>query len=167
MPVNSILMDFLVADSQMATVEGQMRLSTILRLVLEKYVPELTTVHSSFCEKNGFFVVFAGKNGAHCTVRGFLKGIISCNIEYFREENEEALVSFEVTFEPGSQAIRLFDVLPILILCERIRALLQNSQDLGTELKSKLNCSRYKVFPCLRRGCPFDVYLTTSGMLFG
>lgn len=39
----------------------------------------------------------------------------------------------------------------------------QEGRLLETSLQCALRCKRSKMFPPIRRGAPFDVYLTTSG----
>lgn len=46
--------------------------------------------------QGGFFQVFTADRGVFVTVRGFVEGHVSINIEYFKSEEDPPLFSYEV-----------------------------------------------------------------------
>jgi spermine synthase len=63
--------------------------------VLANYIPGLKRQQTvSFA--GSFIVLLTGDRGTHVTLRGFPQGLVTCNIEYFKEDEEKPLLLFEV-----------------------------------------------------------------------
>jgi spermine synthase len=63
--------------------------------VLANYVPGLKRQQTlSFA--GSFIVLLTGDRGTHVTFRGFPQGLLTCNIEYYKEDEEKPLLLFEV-----------------------------------------------------------------------
>jgi hypothetical protein len=59
---------------------------------------------------DSFIVLLTGDRGTHITLRGFPQGIVTCNTEYYKEDEEKPLLLFEVMhmaphFSPVKQFI--------------------------------------------------------------
>ncbi|KAJ1528729.1 hypothetical protein ONE63_007119 [Megalurothrips usitatus] len=81
---------------------------------------------------DGFLQILTADRGVSVTVRGFVEGFIAVNIEYFKGEEEPPLFNYE------------------------------EGRLLESSLQCALRSNRCKMFPPIRRGAPFDVYLTSS-----
>jgi spermine synthase len=66
-----------------------------MEAVLSSYVPGLKRQHI-FNFAGSFIVLLTGDRGTHVTLRGFPQGLVTCNIEYYKEDEEKPLFLFEV-----------------------------------------------------------------------
>jgi hypothetical protein len=66
-----------------------------MEAVLSSYVPGLKRQHT-FNFAGSFIVLLTGDRGTHVTLRGFPQGIVTCNIEYYKEDEDKPLFLFEV-----------------------------------------------------------------------
>lgn len=96
MAINTILLDLSV--DPLKVVEKH-TFHTTIQDVLLKFLPELKETHSTDFKNGGFMTTFTAVRDSFVTVRGFPKGFVSINIEYFRDDGEEPLLSFEVSFK--------------------------------------------------------------------
>ena len=63
--------------------------------VLSSYVPGLKR-QQILNFAGSFIVLLTGDRGTHVTLRGFPQGLVTCNIEYYKEDEEQPLLVFEV-----------------------------------------------------------------------
>ncbi|XP_054261028.1 spermine synthase-like isoform X2 [Macrosteles quadrilineatus] len=129
MAVNTILLDLTVDPQKIVEKNG---LKSAVQDVLSKFIPELKEVYTSDFQGGGTLYTFTAVRDSFITVRAFTKGVISINIEYYREDSDEPLLSFE------------------------------KSRSLDVQLRFALSATRSKLFPPIRRGARFDVYLNSS-----
>lgn len=66
-----------------------------MEAVLANYVPGLKR-QQTFGFAGSFIVLLTGDRGTHVTFRGFPQGLVTCNIEYYKEDEEKPLLLFEV-----------------------------------------------------------------------
>ncbi|CAH1402238.1 unnamed protein product [Nezara viridula] len=91
MAVNTILMDFSVKSSKLQNDQQE----ELLTKVLENYFPQLFKVHSRSIEDGGYIVLFTAHRGSFITARSFPQGLLTINIEYYKNESDEELISFK------------------------------------------------------------------------
>lgn len=91
MAVNTILLDFSVKSSKHLNDQQE----ELLTKVLENYLPQLNKVHKRIMDDGGFIILFTALRGSFITVRGFPQGLLTVNIEYYKNESDEELISFQ------------------------------------------------------------------------
>lgn len=95
MAVNTILMDFSIDPKQ---VKNDSQLSVILTNVeniLRDYLTNLKLINT-FSVEDGIFKLYSSDLGSIVNIRIFGNGLITVNIEYYKGEKQEPLLSFEV-----------------------------------------------------------------------
>lgn len=97
MAVNTLLLDFSIDPSQIKS-ENQItiistKLENILRDFLTNFKPS-----NSFHLEGSTIKVYTSDLGTLTTVRIYNHGLITVNIEYYKGENQEPVISFEVGF---------------------------------------------------------------------
>lgn len=92
MAVNTILLDFTVKPSQLPYSQQE----DLMTNVLENFFPHLTKVHKREMEDGGFLLFFTAIRGSFLSVRSFPQGLITINIEYYKQDSEEEILSFKV-----------------------------------------------------------------------
>ncbi|XP_065338334.1 spermine synthase isoform X2 [Cloeon dipterum] len=131
MAINTILMDFKVNEP--AKLDSGSNIQTDVHQVLEQFIPGLNMHMMQDCGPDGILILWSGPRSCLVTLRAFRgPGLISISIEYYRGEEEDALLSFD------------------------------QSRALECQIKNTLGASRGKILPALRRGATLDVYMTTS-----
>lgn len=155
MAVNTLLMDFSVEPTETRSESQVSALASNLEKILRDYLTNLKSLYT-FVVDGGIFKLYSSDFGATTNLRIFGSGLITVNIEYFKEEKQEPLLTFEVR-SLRNRHLRIL----ITILC----VLLQQSKQLEQCICMSLNCFRTKLFPPLKRGASFDVYLTSSGSI--
>ncbi|KAK6641817.1 hypothetical protein RUM44_013534 [Polyplax serrata] len=134
MAVHTYLLDFTLEPSHCETVEGRTSIKENIESCLKEYISDLRC--DSYKELDGgFLALFFGANGSFITVRGLKQGIVTINIEYYKPDLEDDMLSFE--------QLRLLEL------------------SVGSALAS----TRSKHLPPIKRGAAIDVYLTTSGSM--
>ncbi|EEB20051.1 Spermine synthase, putative [Pediculus humanus corporis] len=131
MAVNTFLLDFTVNPNACETVEDRYMIKENVESCLKEYIKDIKC--DSFRELDGGFLsIFFGAKGTFITVRGLKEGIVTINIEYYKSETEDDMLTFE--------QLRLLEL------------------SIGKALAS----ARSKHLPPIKRGGAIDVYLTTS-----
>ncbi|XP_034239245.1 spermine synthase isoform X2 [Thrips palmi] len=96
MAVNTILLDFAVDKDTVADRHKRELALMNIESALNEFVRN--TTKKDFIEMpGGFLQVLTADRGTFITVRGFVQGLISINVEYFREENEPPLFNYELS----------------------------------------------------------------------
>ncbi|KAJ8679979.1 hypothetical protein QAD02_015766 [Eretmocerus hayati] len=131
MVAHTVLLDFTVPSSQILDAEKRSNLKSNITNVLKEYFVGLK--HLTECNVDGSLVIlFSGPRGSLITVRGYSEGLVTLNIEYFKQDDEEALVSFET------------------------------GRDLETALLTATSASRSHTLAPIKRGGPFERYFPTA-----
>uniref|UniRef100_A0A0K8SA20 PABS domain-containing protein n=1 Tax=Lygus hesperus TaxID=30085 RepID=A0A0K8SA20_LYGHE len=90
MAVNTILLDFKVDRSHF---EDDHKSEELLSKALSSFFPTLTKVVSRQMDDGGSLVVYTGPLGSFISVRAFPEGALTINIEYYRKEGADELVT--------------------------------------------------------------------------
>lgn len=114
MAINTILLDLSV--DPLKVLEKYTFQSTI-QDVLSKFLPELKETHSTDFKNGGFVTTFTAVRDSFVTVRSFPKGLVAINIEYYRDDGEEPLLSFEVSFTSSFSSKGTFSSLRGILRC--------------------------------------------------
>lgn len=114
MAINTILLDLSV--DPLKVLEKYTFQSTI-QDVLSKFLPELKETHSTDFKNGGFVTTFTAVRDSFVTVRSFPKGLVAINIEYYRDDGEEPLLSFEVSFTSCFSSKGTFSYLRGILCC--------------------------------------------------
>lgn len=114
MAINTILLDLSV--DPLKVLEKYTFQSTI-QDVLSKFLPELKETHSTDFKNGGFVRTFTAVRDSFVTVRSFPKGLVAINIEYYRDDGEEPLLSFEVSFTSYFSSKGTFSYLRGILRC--------------------------------------------------
>lgn len=101
MAVNTILLDFSVDPNQ---VKNETQVSTLMNRVENIVRDFLTNVKpvNSFLLEGSSVKVLMSDRGTMTTLRIFSHGLLTINIEYYRAEAQEPVISFEVLYLDSS-----------------------------------------------------------------
>lgn len=97
MVAHTVLLDFTVSGNVIADVEKRSNLKSRIANVLSEHFVGLKPLTESNID-GSLLVLYTGPRGSLITVRGYSEGLITVNIEYYKRDDEEALLSFEVTY---------------------------------------------------------------------
>ncbi|XP_063975288.1 spermine synthase isoform X2 [Diachasmimorpha longicaudata] len=131
MVAHTVLLDFTVSSNVVCDTDKRSNLKSSIASVLRDHFDGLKTLTDSTID-NSFFVLYAGPRSSLITVRGYAEGLVTVNIEYYKQDDEEALMSLE------------------------------QWRDLEADIAMALNSQRSKRLPPVRRGTIYDLYLTLS-----
>lgn len=92
--MQTLLLDFSIDPARLGDEIGQKTVFGQLETVLKEYVPNLILAADIKLE-GGSLKLLTGKKGTTASVRLFDRGLVTVNIEYYKEENEEPLISFK------------------------------------------------------------------------
>lgn len=95
MSAQTLLLDFSIDPARLGDENGQNTIFSQLETVLKDYVPNLILAADIKVE-GGSFKVLTGKKGATVSVKLFDRGLVTINIEFYKEENEEPLINLKV-----------------------------------------------------------------------
>lgn len=95
MVAHTVLLDFTVSGSMIADVEKRSNLKSAIANVLAEHFTGLKPLTESSID-GSLLVLYTGPRGSLITVRGYVEGLITLNIEYYKQDDEEALLTFEV-----------------------------------------------------------------------
>lgn len=95
MSVQTLLLDFSIDPARLGDESGQKAVFSQLETVLKDYVPNLILA-AEVAVDGGSLKLLTGKKGTTVSVRLFDRGLVTVNIEYYKEESEEPLISFKV-----------------------------------------------------------------------
>ncbi|XP_014358670.2 spermine synthase isoform X1 [Papilio machaon] len=131
MSVQTLLLDFSVDPARVGDESGQKTVFGQLETILKEYVPNLILAADINID-GGSLKLLTGKKGTTVSVRMFDRGLVTVNIEYYKEDTEEPLISFKC--------------------CKQLES----------SVKLSMDCDRLKLMPTIKRGYKYDVYLTSS-----
>ncbi|XP_055689116.1 spermine synthase [Lutzomyia longipalpis] len=97
MSVQTILLDFSIDPQRLGDDASRKEVRKRIEEALECYIPNLRFVHDLLPE-DGYFCTYMDKAGTVVTVRFFhVQGLITVNVEYYKENSEQPRVSLEST----------------------------------------------------------------------
>ncbi|KAL7305890.1 spermine synthase isoform X2 [Trichogramma pretiosum] len=118
MVAHTVLLDFTVPSSQVMDVEKRANLKANITNVLEEYFVGLKNLTES--NVNGsLLILFTGPKGSLITVRAYPEGLVTVNIEYYKQDDEDAILDFksgrelETTLQSATSASRSHTIAPI------------------------------------------------------
>ncbi|XP_053602324.1 spermine synthase isoform X2 [Plodia interpunctella] len=94
MSVQTLLLDFSIEPARLGDENGQKTVFGQLETVLKDYIPNLILAADINIE-GGSLKLLTGKKGTTVSVRLFDRGLVTVNIEYYKEESEDPLISFK------------------------------------------------------------------------
>lgn len=95
MVAHTVLLDFTVSSSVIADMEKRSGLKSAIANVLAEHFAGLKPLTESNID-GSLLVLYTGPRGSLITVRGYTEGLITLNIEYYKQDDQEALLTFEV-----------------------------------------------------------------------
>jgi len=95
MVAHTVLLDFTVSSSVIADMEKRSGLKSAIGNVLAEHFIGLKPLTESNID-GSLLVLYTGPRGSLITVRGYTEGLITLNIEYYKQDDQEALLTFEV-----------------------------------------------------------------------
>lgn len=95
MVAHTILLDFTVASNQILDVEKRTNLKINITNALKEHFVGLKHLTESNID-GSLFIVYTGPRGSLITVRGYVEGLVTVNVEYFQQDDEETILPFEV-----------------------------------------------------------------------
>lgn len=96
MAVNTILLDFSVTPSKIIEHNERKALQSTAEKVLSTFLPELKQIHCTDFIEGGCIAIYSGVRNSFVSFRAFSQGLLTINIEYYKADSEEPLLSFEV-----------------------------------------------------------------------
>ncbi|XP_044008280.1 spermine synthase isoform X2 [Aphidius gifuensis] len=131
MVAHTVLLDFTVSPNVIIDVEKRSNLkSSIVNVLNDNFVGLKKLTETSV--DDGFIVLYNGPKNSLITVRGYPQGLVTLNIEYYKQEDDDALMTFE------------------------------QWRYLEADIAMVLNSQRSKHLPPVKRGTIYDLYLTLS-----
>ncbi|GBP45053.1 Spermine synthase [Eumeta japonica] len=94
MSVQTLLLDFSVEPARLGDETGQKAVFNQLESVLKDYIPNLILVTDIKID-GGSLKLLTGKKGSTISIRLFDRGLVTVNIEYYKEDSEEPLINFK------------------------------------------------------------------------
>ncbi|XP_037298970.1 spermine synthase [Manduca sexta] len=94
MSVQTLLLDFSIDPARLGDENGQKSVFNQLQTVLKDFIPNLILAADIKLE-GGCQKLLTGKKGCTVSVRMFDRGLITVNIEFYKEENEEPLINLK------------------------------------------------------------------------
>ncbi|KAG7202368.1 hypothetical protein KM043_018694 [Ampulex compressa] len=131
MVVHTVLLDFTVPTTVITDLEKCSHLKTAIGNVLNEHFVGVKPL-TEWNVDGSLLILYTGPRGSLITVRGYTEGLVTLNIEYYKQDDEEALLSFE------------------------------QWRYLEADVAMALNSQRSKRLPPVRRGTVYDLYLTLS-----
>ncbi|XP_063975287.1 spermine synthase isoform X1 [Diachasmimorpha longicaudata] len=131
MVAHTVLLDFTVSSNVVCDTDKRSNLKSSIASVLRDHFDGLKTLTDSTID-NSFFVLYAGPRSSLITVRGYAEGLVTVNIEYYKQDDEEALMSLE------------------------------SARDLETAMQAAATATRSHALVPLKRGGPFERYFPTA-----
>ncbi|XP_072940896.1 spermine synthase [Epargyreus clarus] len=94
MSVQTMLLDFSIDPARLGDESGQKAVFGQLETVLKDYIPNLLLAADIKID-GGSLKLLTGKKGTTVSVRLFDRGLVTVNIEYYKEDSEEPVISFK------------------------------------------------------------------------
>ncbi|XP_026328356.1 spermine synthase isoform X2 [Hyposmocoma kahamanoa] len=94
MSVQTLLLDFSLDPARLGDENGQKTVFNQLETVLKDYIPNLILA-AEIKVDGGSLKLLTGKKGSTVAVRLFDRGLVTVNIEYYKEDSEEPLINFK------------------------------------------------------------------------
>ena len=97
MSVQTVLLDFSIEPSRIEDEASRKDLVKLLEQGLSEYFPNLKMIYEVITA-DGYLCLFSDKQTVFFNTRLFNHGIITINVEYFKAENEQQKLTFDVSY---------------------------------------------------------------------
>lgn len=98
MSVHTLMLDFSLDAARLGDESGQKDVFGLLETVLKEYIPNLILAADIKID-GGSLKIMTGKKGSTVSVRLFDRGLITVNIEFYKEETGEPLINLKVSLD--------------------------------------------------------------------
>lgn len=95
MALNTLLIDFSVDPAETRNETQVTTLASNIEKILRDYLSNLKLLNT-FIIDGGIFKLYMSDFGATTNVRVFSNGLITINIDYYKEDKQEPLLTYEV-----------------------------------------------------------------------
>ncbi|VVC88518.1 spermine synthase [Leptidea sinapis] len=102
MSVQTVLVDFSIDPARLADENGQKTVFDQLETVLKENFSTLI-IAADIKVGDGSLKILTGKNGLTVSVRLFDRGLVTVNVEYYKEDNEDPIITYKSAKELGCQ----------------------------------------------------------------
>lgn len=106
MVAHTVLLDFTVSSNAIVDSEKRSNLKSTIANVLKEHFVGLKLLTESYID-GSLLVLYTGPRSSLITIRGYPEGLITINIEYYKRDDENALLTFEVTIKIRENNIKL------------------------------------------------------------
>ncbi|XP_008548585.1 spermine synthase isoform X1 [Microplitis demolitor] len=131
MVAHTVLLDFTVSSNVITDVEKRSNLKSTIVNVLNDYFNDLKPLTEATID-GSFIALYSGPRASLITVRGYPQGLVTINVEYYKKDEEDALLSFEST------------------------------RNLEMAMQAAATATRSHTLAPIKRGGPFERYFPTS-----
>lgn len=96
MSAQTVLLDLAIDSSRISDAVGQKDVIKLLEKGLLEFFPQLKLIFET-STSDGYLCVFNQNDTIYLHIRFFNHGIVTINIEFFKDDAEQSLVSFDVS----------------------------------------------------------------------
>lgn len=132
MAINTLMLDFSVETSRVTDAKEWSAMKALMAKVIGGYIADIAEVNDMQMAGGGHLSLYTATRGTFITLRGYPKGLVSLNIEYYKADADEHLLTFELT------------------------------KNLSEELKVVTDATKSHKYPAFKRGPHDDRYFLTS-----
>ncbi|KAG7202370.1 hypothetical protein KM043_018694 [Ampulex compressa] len=154
MVVHTVLLDFTVPTTVITDLEKCSHLKTAIGNVLNEHFVGVKPL-TEWNVDGSLLILYTGPRGSLITVRGYTEGLVTLNIEYYKQDDEEALLSFE-------QWRYLEADVAMALNSQRSKRLPPLTRELETALQAAATATRSHTLAPIKRGGPFERYFPTA-----
>ncbi|CAH3987739.1 spermine synthase [Pieris brassicae] len=102
MSVQSVLIDFSLDSARLADESGQKSVFEQLQTMLKEYLPNLLLA-AEISLDGGSLKILTGMKGVTVSIRLFDRGLVTINVEYYKDDSEDPLITFKSAKELESK----------------------------------------------------------------
>ena len=95
MVAHTILLDFTVSSNQILDVDKRANLKANITNVLKEHFVDVKYLTETNID-GSLLILYTGPKGSLITVRGYIQGLVTLNVEYFKQYDEDTLLPFKV-----------------------------------------------------------------------
>ncbi|CAF4904522.1 unnamed protein product [Pieris macdunnoughi] len=99
MSVQSVLIDFSLDSARLADESGQKSVFEQLQTMLKEYIPNLLLA-AEISLDGGSLKILTGTKGVTVSIRLFDRGLVTINVEYYKDDSEDPLITFKTERTP-------------------------------------------------------------------
>lgn len=96
MSAQTVLIDLAIDSGRISDTVGQKDVAKLLEKGLLEFFPQLKLIFET-STSDGYLCVFTQNDSIYLNVRFFNHGIVTINIEFFKDDAEQSVVTFDVS----------------------------------------------------------------------